>query len=93
MSNRDTCWRLVPKDHPIEIISESETSDSKIIEGKFLTPLELYLPGLVPEAAKTAHFQLILPKVWKEEDYKPVCIHLAGTGDHVSRVLRFTLDN
>lgn len=87
MSNREKCWNLVPKNPEIEIISESETSDCKIIEGKFLTPLEVHLPGLVPEAAKNAHFQLVLPKVWKEEDYKPVCIHLAGTGDHVSCVI------
>lgn len=27
-------------------------------------------------------FQLIVPKEWNSK-YKPVCIHLAGTGDHV----------
>lgn len=48
-----------------------------------MTPLELFLPGLVPEACKDAHFQMILPNTWKNEDYKPVCVHLAGTGDHV----------
>ena len=41
------------------------------------------MPGLVPEASKDAHFQMILPNEWKEDDYKPVCLHLAGTGDHV----------
>lgn len=84
MSNRETCSKLVPKDYPVEITKETQTSDCQIIEGKFLSPLELYLPGLVPEAAKDAHFQLILPNKWKDEDYKPVCLHLAGTGDHVS---------
>jgi Alpha/beta hydrolase domain containing 18 len=84
MSNRETCSKLVDKDYPVEIISETENSDCRIIEGKFLSPLEQHLPGLVPEAAKNAHFQIILPKVWKDEDYKPVCLHLAGTGDHVS---------
>lgn len=84
MSNRDTCSKLVPKDYPIEITRDEQTSDCQIIEGKFLTPLDLYLPGLIPEAAREAHFQMILPKEWKEDDYKPVCLHLAGTGDHVS---------
>lgn len=84
MSNRDTCSKLVPKDYPVEITKEVETSDSRIIEGKFLSPLDLYLPGLIPEVAREAHFQMILPKIWKDEDYKPVCLHLAGTGDHVS---------
>lgn len=54
-----------------------------MIEGKFLTPLELYLPGLVPEAARHAYFQMLLPLRWQDERFKPVCIHFAGTGDHV----------
>jgi hypothetical protein len=29
-------------------------------------------------------FQFIVPKKWK--NHKPVCIHLAGTGDHVSYI-------
>lgn len=53
-----------------------------MIEGKFLSPLELFLPGLVPEVAQDAHFQMMLPLEWREENYKPVCLHLAGTGDH-----------
>ncbi|CRK90015.1 CLUMA_CG003741, isoform A [Clunio marinus] len=82
MSNRETCSKLLPKDYPIEITKEENTSDCKIIEGKFLTPLELFLPGLIPEEAKDAHFQMILPHKWQEENYKPICLHLAGTGDH-----------
>lgn len=83
MSNRETCSKLVPHDYPVEVTKEEETSDCRLIEGKFVSPFELYLPGIVPEVAKNAHFQMILPKIWKEEDYKPVCLHLAGTGDHV----------
>lgn len=83
MSNRETCSKLVPNDYPVEVTKEEETSDCRIIEGKFVSPFELYMPGLVPEVAQDAHFQMILPKTWKEDDYKPVCLHLAGTGDHV----------
>lgn len=36
---------------------------------------------------KDAYFQMILPKKWKAEDYKPVCIHFAGTGDHVRKTI------
>ncbi len=46
--------------------------------------MELYLPGLVPKAAQDAHFQMLLPLKWPDENYKPVCVHFAGTGDHVS---------
>lgn len=70
------------KNHPVEITKEEVSSDCTIIEGKFKSPLEIHLPGLVPEAARDAHFQMILPKKWESEDYKPVCVHLAGTGDH-----------
>ncbi|XP_067645874.1 protein ABHD18 isoform X2 [Eurosta solidaginis] len=47
-----------------------------------MTPFELHLPGVVPKAAQEAHFQVILPKKWKDKLFKPMCIHLAGTGDH-----------
>lgn len=84
MSNRETCYNLVPKDYPIEITKEEVTSDCRIVEGKFQTPLELYLPGLVPKVAQDAHFQMIFPLQWRDPHHKPMCIHLAGTGDHVS---------
>jgi len=31
----------------------------------------------------TLSFQMILPKVWPDSRKRPVCVHLAGTGDHV----------
>lgn len=58
-------------------------SDCRIIEGKFRSPFTLHLPGLVGEEVHDSFFQMILPVHWKNDDYKPVCIHLAGTGDHV----------
>lgn len=59
------------------------------MEGYFLTPLERYLPGIVPEIAQKAHFQALLPVKWPEKECKPVCLHLAGTGDHVSSALYY----
>jgi len=41
------------------------------------------MPGVVPEAAQKAYFQLLIPNKWINEEHKPICIHLAGTGDHV----------
>lgn len=67
-----------------ENAQEERTSECQIIEGKFLTPMEIFLPGLVPKESLTAHFQMILPLKWNDEKYKPICIHLAGTGDQVS---------
>lgn len=83
ISQRETCFKLIPQDYPVEITKNNKYSDCSVLEGKFMSPLELHLPGVVPKAAQEAHFQVILPKKWKEEKFKPMCIHLAGTGDHV----------
>ncbi|XP_034103218.1 protein ABHD18 isoform X1 [Drosophila albomicans] len=82
ISSRETCYKLVPRDYPVEITKKKKYSDSTLIEGNFMTPLELHLPGVVPEAAQKAYFQLLIPNKWINEEHKPVCIHLAGTGDH-----------
>lgn len=58
-------------------------ADCHIIEGKFRSPFALQMPGLVAPEVQDAFFQMVLPLHWSN-DYKPVCIHLAGTGDHVS---------
>lgn len=59
-----------------------ETADYKLYEGHFLSPLVDYLQDLVPKESRVAHFQLILPT--KPPNYlRPLCLHLAGTGDHV----------
>jgi len=68
----------------VEITKKQIYAESTLIEGQFKTPLELHLPGVVPKESQQAHFQLLIPNKWKNEKHKPVCIHLAGTGDHVS---------
>lgn len=87
VSKRETCFRLVPEDYPVIITKETISSDSIKLEGHFTTPFEQYLPGLLPKASETAFFQVLLPRKWQSEHFKPVCLHLAGTGDHVSRIL------
>lgn len=66
------------------LLQEEKNNEFHIIEGKFITPLELYVPGLVPKECQKAHFQMLLPLKWADESYKPVCVQFAGTGDHVS---------
>ncbi|XP_045770296.1 protein ABHD18 isoform X2 [Maniola jurtina] len=82
VSNRDKCFKLVERDYPVTITKEQNLADCKLIEGYFLSPLEKYLPGIVPEIAQKAHFQVLLPIHWPDPGCKPVCLHLAGTGDH-----------
>ena len=51
-----------------------------------MSPLVQYLPELVPKESQIARFQLILPTNlmnWSNKGLKPLCLHLAGTGDHV----------
>ncbi|CAL7945289.1 unnamed protein product [Xylocopa violacea] len=82
LSNRETCYNLIPHNYPINITKDEEWSDCHIIEGSFESPFNKYLPGIMPNETITAHFQVILPKRWSSHKVKPICLHLAGTGDH-----------
>ncbi|XP_074107923.1 protein ABHD18 [Cotesia typhae] len=82
VANREACYNLIPRDYPITITKDEEWSDCHIIEGNFETPFEQHLPNIMPEEIKTSYFQLILPLKWTSQKIKPVCLHLAGTGDH-----------
>ncbi|XP_066576268.1 protein ABHD18 [Amia ocellicauda] len=81
IGNREKCKNLVPKDYPVFIDKVEEEKECKILNGHFISPLEHFVPGILPAESVKARFQLILPKEWKNK-HKPVCIHLAGTGDH-----------
>ncbi|KAM9412896.1 protein ABHD18 [Salvelinus alpinus] len=80
IGNREKCKELVPKDYPVFIDKVEDQSDCKIHNGYFISPLEHIVPGILPSESIKARFQFIVPKKWK--NHKPVCIHLAGTGDH-----------
>ncbi|KAL3879984.1 hypothetical protein ACJMK2_032256 [Sinanodonta woodiana] len=81
LSNREKCQHLIPEDYPVHIEKESIQKDYKILEGHFESPLKNLLPGIMPKSTEIARFQVILPNQWKT-NLKPVCLHLAGTGDH-----------
>ncbi|XP_063628734.1 protein ABHD18 isoform X2 [Cydia splendana] len=82
VSNRDECFKLVERDYAVTITKKQKLSDCTLLEGYFISPLHRYLPGIVPEVAQKAHFQVLLPIHWPEKGVKPMCLHLAGTGDH-----------
>lgn len=84
MSNRDTCCNLVKFDYPIHIKKKVKKKNYEIIDGYFDTPMKLLVPNIIKEnpAIEKAHFQMILPTDWGSSGFKPICIHLAGTGDH-----------
>uniref|UniRef100_A0A1Y1KBS9 Uncharacterized protein n=1 Tax=Photinus pyralis TaxID=7054 RepID=A0A1Y1KBS9_PHOPY len=82
ISNRNKCVDLIPKDYPVTILNEQSFEDYQLIEGTFHSPLAHFLPDVVIPEVRPARFQLIFPKKWKSNTYRPLCIHLAGTGDH-----------
>ncbi|XP_076620740.1 protein ABHD18 isoform X2 [Colletes latitarsis] len=82
MANREACYNLIPHDYPINITKDEEWSDCHVIEGCFESPFHKHLPGIMPNETISAHFQLVLPRKWYSHKTKPICLHLAGTGDH-----------
>lgn len=82
VANREACYNLIPSNYPVNITKDEEWSDCHVLEGHFQSPFDYHLPGIMPEETKTAHFQMILPKKWTSHKIKPICLHLAGTGDH-----------
>ncbi|RLU27308.1 hypothetical protein DMN91_001109 [Ooceraea biroi] len=82
IANREACYNMIPLDYPIEITKDETWSDCHVIEGQFESPFEKYLPGIMPDKTKIAYFQMVLPPKWSSHKIKPICLHLAGTGDH-----------
>lgn len=80
IGDREKCKSLVPKDYPVYINKTEEFADCQVQEGFFISPLEHLVPGILPPESIKARFQFIVPKRWQKN--RPVCIHLAGTGDH-----------
>ncbi|XP_052510652.1 protein ABHD18 isoform X2 [Budorcas taxicolor] len=81
IGNRERCQNLVSSDYPVYIDKIEEQSDCKILDGHFVSPMAHYVPDIMPIESVIARFQFIVPKEWNSK-YRPVCIHLAGTGDH-----------
>nr|XP_011747088.1 protein ABHD18 isoform X1 [Macaca nemestrina]XP_011747089.1 protein ABHD18 isoform X1 [Macaca nemestrina]XP_011747090.1 protein ABHD18 isoform X1 [Macaca nemestrina] len=96
IGNRERCQNLVSSDYPVHIDKIEEQSDCKILDGHFVSPMAHYVPDIMPIESVIASiideildtnlillllFQFIVPKEWNSK-YRPVCIHLAGTGDH-----------
>ncbi|KAK2494118.1 hypothetical protein MC885_003181 [Smutsia gigantea] len=81
IGNRERCQTLVSSDYPVYIDKIEQQSDCKILDGHFVSPMAHYVPDIMPTESVIARFQFIVPKEWNSK-YRPVCIHLAGTGDH-----------
>lgn len=95
--DRKACADFLARDYKIVLEELKTTAGCSLLNGKFVTPLYDVLPDLIPEECRTAYFQLVLPSdskeknrkknpgrsaIFKDLNLKPVCIHMAGTGDH-----------
>ena len=65
-------------------MQEVDNGDHMVWEAEFTSPFVDHMPGLLPQESEKAKFQVVLPKTWHTPHLKPTCLHLAGTGDHVS---------
>ena len=45
----------------------------------------------MPDKTKMAYFQMVLPSKWNSHKIKPICLHLAGTGDHVCSITAYCI--
>ena len=68
--------------YPVQLDKTWTKESCYIAEGHFTSPLAQHFPGLLPKESEKAHFQVIVPKKWSKNGRKPMCLHLAGTGDH-----------
>lgn len=73
---------LTPPSYPVSIDRTWKKDSYYIAEGHFISPVAKHIPGLLPKESEKARFQVITPTKWREKDKKPICIQLAGTGDH-----------
>lgn len=80
--DRGTAYKLVSHRHPVQLEQTWTQESCFIAEGHFISPVATRVPGLLPRESERAYFQIVVPKRWHARGRKPVCIHLAGTGDH-----------
>lgn len=82
LSDTEKVNKLISKRHKVTIFNERTSAGWRSLEGKFKSPFSVLVPELVSHEIEDAYFRMLLPLKWKSDVYKPVCIHLAGTGDH-----------
>uniref|UniRef100_A0A914WPW2 Protein ABHD18 n=1 Tax=Plectus sambesii TaxID=2011161 RepID=A0A914WPW2_9BILA len=85
MTKQYKCYELLSANPPaVHITSESTRGSVRILEGKFRSPLAEFHPEMLEPPVGDAVFQVVLPVEWPKnaKRLKPMCIQLAGTGDH-----------
>lgn len=83
----DHCFNVCRRSD-VKILGSGKNGVADVFEYEFKSPLVKILPGSLPKESERVRFQLVIPHSWGDGknkaslDRRPVCIHLAGTGDH-----------
>ncbi|KAH9588136.1 Protein abhd18 [Schistosoma haematobium] len=80
VTNRDKyCSVNISADVHIE--KKTENNRTIQIEGSFMSPFDSVISNALKGDNRIARFQMIIPKKWPT-NYRAVCVHFSGTGDH-----------
>ncbi|CAH8553770.1 unnamed protein product [Schistosoma bovis] len=80
VTNRDKyCSVNISAD--IHIEKKTENNRTIQIEGSFMSPFDSVISNALKGDNRIARFQMIIPKKWPT-NYRAVCVHFSGTGDH-----------
>lgn len=72
----------------VNMLGSGKNGVADVFEYEFKSPLSEIIPGSLPKESEKVRFQLVIPHSWfggrelANPERRPVCIHLAGTGDH-----------
>lgn len=84
--DKENCNSVLRENNPeIHIKKEASDANFELYTGHFSSPFAQRFPDLVEEPVSTARFQIVMPTRWRQASnkiLKPMCIQLAGTGDH-----------
>ncbi|WAQ99307.1 ABD18-like protein [Mya arenaria] len=71
LGNREALSKILPRDYPVYIDKETRSSDFRLLEGHFLSPVNDHCPGIMPKDVEVARFEMVLPNEWKS-DLRPI---------------------
>ena len=83
----DRCFGICQQSD-IKMLGSGKNGIADVFQYEFRSPLNTILPGSLPKESEKVRFQLVIPHSWfdgrntSNGERRPVCIHLAGTGDH-----------
>lgn len=83
----DQCYGIC-RQSDIKLLGSGKNGIADVFEYEFRSPLNTILPGSLPKESEKVRFQLVIPHGWfngrgnSNTERRPLCIHLAGTGDH-----------